>query len=319
MNPTTAPTGPTAAPWRTAPTRPGFASWAVSALGDLAYAALLAEARLTPKPGLVDGRNSGAHTDMDLSTFTASAAALRPWFAALAQAGLETPRSTAPVPDPVFLARLRDLGVAAEAAMLAATGGVNTHKGAIFSLGLVVGCAGRRLAAGAGLGVDPVCEDVAALVGATAVAELSAARRLPRTAGERLYAAHGLLGARGEAACGFARVRRHALPAYAAAAAASGSEERALLEALLVLYAVNADTNLAHRGGLAGVAHVRGAAARLLADGGALRADHPAALEALDDDLVRRGLSPGGCADLLALTWLLPRLAALPRATLGRS
>ena len=104
-----------------------------SEIGELAHRALIREANVTPKPGLVDRENSGAHRDMDLKLFHASADALRPWFADCARIGLAM-RDAAP--EQVF-ARLRKRGIEAEKAMYAATGGVNTHKGALFSLGIL--------------------------------------------------------------------------------------------------------------------------------------------------------------------------------------
>ena len=94
-------------------------------IGALCTLSLLLEVSATPKPGLVDRLGSGAHTDMDFSTFLASAAAIAPYFTACAQAGLALPQV-----DGASLGRIRPLGMACEKAMLAATGGVNTHKGA---------------------------------------------------------------------------------------------------------------------------------------------------------------------------------------------
>ncbi|WP_168582452.1 triphosphoribosyl-dephospho-CoA synthase [Gephyromycinifex aptenodytis] len=282
-------------------------------LGVLGYQALLVEARLTPKPGLVDRRNTGAHTDMDLGTFERAAAALQPWLVSLAQAGLEAGRAEAArgesLDEALFTARLRRLGLLAERSMLVATGGVNTHKGAIFALGLLLAAIGRRRGREGthAATVGNVCDDVAALA-TPLLSELGTRRTGPVTAGERLFHSHALPGARGEAAGGFPRARHQALPAYRDALQEHGDEERALLHALLMLYASNADTNLAHRGGLAAVDYVRDRAARLLAVGGADRADHPRLLEEFDDDLIARRLSPGGCADLLSVTWVLARL-----------
>ena len=105
-------------------------------LGRLAAWALRAEAELTPKPGLVDRRGPGAHDDMDLAMFLRSAAVLEPWFATLARAAAQAAGT------PGAALRLhRDLGRIgrrAEAEMLAATGGVNTHRGALYSLGFLV-------------------------------------------------------------------------------------------------------------------------------------------------------------------------------------
>ena len=101
-------------------------------VADLAKAALLAELETWPKPGLVSHVDSGSHTDMDASTLKASATAIAPFYDQLAVAGAAASGMN----------RLREIGVEAERAMLAATGGVNTHRGAIFSLGLLCAATG---------------------------------------------------------------------------------------------------------------------------------------------------------------------------------
>jgi len=108
-------------------------------VAELAVQSLLAEARTTPKPGLVDRNNNGSHRDMCLNSFVASANALRPYFSECTAIGQQTRQQS---PEETFLL-LRQAGIRAEQTMLAATGGVNTHKGAIFTLGILCGAAGR--------------------------------------------------------------------------------------------------------------------------------------------------------------------------------
>ena len=109
-------------------------AWSLDArrLGAIAAWALREEATLTPKPGLVDCRGSGAHTDMDLAMLLRSADALEPHFVRIAECAASMPFGVA------LRARLDQIGRDAEAAMLAATAGVNTHRGAIWALGLLV-------------------------------------------------------------------------------------------------------------------------------------------------------------------------------------
>jgi triphosphoribosyl-dephospho-CoA synthetase len=101
-------------------------------IADRAVLALLHELAAWPKPGLVSHVDSGSHTDMDAAMMQSSAEALRPFFAELAMAGQEG----------ADMGCLRTIGLRAESAMLAATGGVNTHRGAIFGLGLLCAAAG---------------------------------------------------------------------------------------------------------------------------------------------------------------------------------
>jgi triphosphoribosyl-dephospho-CoA synthase len=273
---------------------------AVAALG---HEALKREYELTPKPGLVDRRNTGSHRDMDLATFRASATALAPFFARFVLRG----GAGALLPADAVLETLRPIGLTAERAMFAATGGVNTHKGSVFAFGLACGAVGRLAALGQEIAPDAVCDEVAAITAGLVERELGAARET-RTAGEAIHRRYGLPGARGEAASGFATVRHGALPVLRQALAETPDTDRALHAAFLHLLEHNPDTNLVARGGLAGLAFARAAAKALRQAGGVDAPDYRARLEALDDVFIARNLSPGGSADLLAMTWFLMRL-----------
>lgn len=281
-------------------------------VSDLVAESLEAELLLTPKPGLVDQRNSGAHRDMDLATFIASAATLRPWFAAFFELGADG----ATIPAPAFLEHIRPCGRDAERAMRAATHGVNTHKGSIFAFGLVTAAIGRLWHRTGRSDRGAVCQEVAAMTRGLVARELQAAATAV-TAGEQLYRRHGLTGARGEAASGFATVRDGSLPVLEQAIAAGCDRETALHAAFLYLLEHNPDTNLVARGGLEGLQYARGAARRLRQRGGVGAAGYIAALCALDDAFITRNLSPGGSADLLALTWFLHRLPDLAHRASG--
>lgn len=251
-------------------------------VADAAVEALIEELRTTPKPGLVDLRNNGSHTDMDVPLFLASAEALRPYFTRCAAIGPDFPR-------------LREAGIEAEEAMYAATGGVNTHKGAIYTLGIL--CA----AVGALWHRSPKVEDVLSLCAEIAgdAARHDLEHSIADTAGLRLYRRYGIPGIRGEMAVGLPSVQNIALPAFRAALDKGLSRNDAGAVTLLHLIANVRDTNLYHRGGPDGAAWAAKAARELL--------PYPTReqLEALDDAFIARNLSPGGCADLLAVTYFL--------------
>ncbi len=227
----------------------------------MAHHALLAEVALTPKPGLVDRHNNGAHDDMNLATFVASARAIAPWFPHFFRRGL----GQAERPAAEGLAELRRDGLACEQAMLAATDGVNTHKGSIFAFGLLCAAAGRLFGQARALDRHGLCAEVAAICSGLVETDLGRGTEAV-TAGERLFRRHGMTGARGEAASGFLTVHRHALPAFDRAKADKGRESAGLFAAFLELLAFNQDTNLVSRGGPAGLG--------LCADAGAVAA-HP--------------------------------------------
>jgi triphosphoribosyl-dephospho-CoA synthase len=294
---------PDVAPFAMQRSDPARAAHLARALADLVADALVVEVRTTPKPGLVDLRNNGAHADMDVSTFLDSAAALRP----LLEKFFTTGAAFAHLPSCEVLEILRPTGLICEHAMLAATNGVNTHKGSIFAFGLLLGAAGRVWARTGRLERNRICAEVAAICDGLVERELMRPGE-PRTAGERMFRAHGLTGARGEATSGFATVLRCSLPVLERTLAEGRGLDTALQTAFLHLLATNDDTNTASRGGIEGLAWAKTQARRTIAAGGPDLPDFGARLEALDDAFIERNLSPGGSADLLAITWTFHRL-----------
>ncbi|HTO67520.1 MAG TPA: triphosphoribosyl-dephospho-CoA synthase CitG [Bradyrhizobium sp.] len=279
---------------------------AASAIAEYADQALLAELMLTPKPGLVDRRNCGAHRDMDIHTFLASASAIAPWWPRFVEIG----HVSADFDACALLPLVRPAGMQCEQAMLRVTKGVNTHKGAIFSLGLLCVVAGRLLAQGIALTRERLCSEVAGICVGLVDRELNG-RLEAKTAGERVFRRYGFSGARGEAVSGYATVRTAALPVYDRLRGDGVGEDAALLEVLLHLLAVNDDTNLASRGGLAGLDYVRTYARKLLQAGGTLAPHGVEKMTAFDDALIARHLSPGGTADLLGVTWFLAQFPTM--------
>lgn len=263
-------------------------------IGKLAVQSLLCELYTTPKPGLVDPRGSGSHKDMDLFTFLGSSAALWPYFCRCAALGITTAGKT---PEATFFL-LQQAGLEAEQTMYRATGGVNTHKGAIFTLGLFCGAAGRLLA------FDPAAlgAECAAMTRGLTLAGYD-------TAGGRLYTSHGITGARGQAMAGFPAVVRVGLPALEAGL--SLGLNRAACGALLAILSQVEDTNLMKRGGVEASRELQQGLRTLLK-----KTPYPdtEVLEQLDDRFIAENLSPGGSADLLAASFFLHFLSALTKA-----
>ncbi|WP_342238718.1 triphosphoribosyl-dephospho-CoA synthase MdcB [Inquilinus sp. OTU3971] len=260
-------------------------------LADMAAAALVAELETWPKPGLVSHVDSGSHVDMDHTTFRRSAAAIRPFFGCLATAGGAGAE----------MDQLRQIGREAEAAMLAATGGVNTHRGAIFGLGLLCAAAGAASAEDTRLSAARLTDIVARRWG-------DAILRGPiplRSHGTDVLRRFGAGGARVEAAAGFPLVREIGLPALQQGRALAREEGAARIQAFFALMAEVEDTNLLHRGGAAGLQDAQRVARQFLAAGGAGQGEWEARAVAIHQAFVRRRLSPGGCADLLAATIFL--------------
>lgn len=266
----------------------------------LAAEAMYREVKLTPKPGLVDGENNGAHRDMNIALFMASISAVSPWFPRFFEQG----KATAGLPAPQTLLAIRPIGLACEQAMFKATGGINTHKGGIFSLGILCAAAGRLVKANQMLSQRNLCRETKAMCAGLVHQELTK-NSSAKTKGEHIFQNHGLSGARGEAENGFYTVRQFGLPQWQKSLREGGSEQDALLRMLLALMAFNPDTNVVSRGGLRGLKYVQRYAKRVLKiknlSGERLRK----ALVNMDKALIEKNISPGGSADLLAVGWVL--------------
>ena len=267
-------------------------------IGLLAGKALLMEATASPKPGLVCPDHNGAHSDMEYAHFVASAKALQPYFAACARLGMEF--HALPAAD--MLPPLRLTGMEGERAMFAATGGINTHKGAVFSLGLLCAAYGRLRARGAATDINACCNEASAVVRGIVARELESLRHSPPerklTAGERIYLEYGSTGARGEAEAAF--------PGLRAAYAHAGRDNPLCLAVglphlLLRLIAEHTDTNILARGGPEALAYAKTQAAIALEAGGMYTAQGKGSVRAMCDEFARRGISPGGSADMLGL------------------
>ncbi len=274
-----------------------FAAADQAQIARLAYESLLDEVNTTPKPGLVDRRNNGSHKDMTLSTFAASAAAIKPYFAQCVRIGQET----ADQPPQNTFSFLRQAGIAAEQTMYEATGGINTHKGAIYTLGVLCGSIGRLWSPEQPFAeISAILSECAKVVQASVKSDLAAADG--STAGQQAFLQYGIGGIRGEVAAGLPSVWNIGLPVYEEMLGKGLSPNDAGAVTLLHLIANVEDTNLYHRGGCDGASWAASAAKALLPQ------PTLSQIELLDDGFIARNLSPGGCADLLAVTYFLHKV-----------
>ncbi|SER15755.1 MULTISPECIES: triphosphoribosyl-dephospho-CoA synthase [Pseudomonas] len=265
-------------------------------LADLAVQVLIDEADLSPKPGLVDRRSNGAHTDLNLGLMHSSAYALRQTFQDMAEAA-----SVAQDLDQSLRETLGQLGRKGESVMLETTGGVNTHRGAIWALGLLTAAAAFEPEHG-----SPT--DVAHRAALLARQPDRFAPEVQNSHGLRACARYGLPGAREQAQAGFPAVVGHGLPQLLKSRAKGAGEQNARLDALIAIMAVLPDTCVLHRAGLEGLDTLQHGAQAVLAQGGSATLAGRRALRQLDDALLRLNASPGGAADLLAATLFLDRL-----------
>jgi triphosphoribosyl-dephospho-CoA synthase len=263
----------------------------------LAVRSLYHELALYPKPGLVSFRDNGAHLDMDAAIFMRSLFSLRGYFVAIAAEGTHAAR----------FAELQQLGLAAESRMLRATNGINTHRGAIFTLGILAAAAGCAAARNS----YPSDENLRGIVISNWSRDLRAVT-LARTAapshGQLMAARHGVTGARGEALLGFPSVFEIALPALRDALGRGADTRHALLHTLFVLLAATMDTNVLFRGGAEGLKFIRTQAGEFLGLGSVFSSGWQQRAESLHRQCSAKNLSPGGCADLLAAAHFIHQL-----------
>ena len=301
-------------------------------VAECALEALLLEVAATPKPGLVDRRNNGAHRDMTFYTFIRSALSLRPHFAIMAQAG----QDLAQKPPQELFNYVRILGLAAEKDMFAATNNINTHKGALFALGLLCASAGQaccRSADRSGWQPAALGQFVAQMSQGLCQRELADLNTLAAQAtnatqatgaislnnaepdikvrptaalthGQRMYLQYGACGARGQAESGFAQVIEKYLPYLRDLKKQQLDQDEILVRTLLLIGADLDDTNILNRVGATKAAWAKEACAALHE-----HYTHEAACQ-LDDLFIKERISPGGSADLLSVTIFLDKLAA---------
>lgn len=243
-------------------------------VADLAERALRLELDTTPKPGLVDRKDNGAHKDMDYALMSKSISALRPYLTRLA---VESAKDIDP-------AKIKEIGIEAEKAMLKATGGVNTHKGALFCIGLSVAAASNLASATGSVEAYSFKELVS-----RAASEIPSARGTHGAEAKRSFKAVGALE---NARAAYPELFTDWLPYYRSLEGDPFRCHKTLLHIMTTLD----DTNILHRRGAEGLAHAEAEAARLLED------FSESGLSSLNKDFIRENISPGGSADMLSLT-----------------
>ena len=255
-------------------------------LASLAVKALVEQAELTPKPGLVDGRGPGAQADLSLGLMRDSAHCLAPFFELIALTSVQE------IPTQTLREELGTIGRWAEHSVLKCTGQVNTHRGAIWSLGLLVSAAAMN----PGL-PDAIVETARQLA---CLPDLNIPKQQTRLAHE-----YKVTSARGEAQAGFPSVISAGLPILYLSRQVDESETLARLNALVAIMTRLDDTSLLRRGGLAALKTAQDGAASILEAGGVATPEGWRLLKQLDRDLVMLKSSPQGSAAMLSATIFL--------------
>ncbi|URZ87250.1 triphosphoribosyl-dephospho-CoA synthase [Floricoccus penangensis] len=267
----------------------------LESISRAAYNALIFEVRLSPKPGLVDERNNGSHSDMSVDTFLSSADALLPYFINYAKLGYEHADDDM---GALFI-KLRDEGILAEEAMFNATNGVNTHKGANFTFALFLGALGFIFKKN-GPSVSVQKNELFDIIKQLADGLMNDFERENLTNGISTYKKYGAKGVRGEAIMGYPTVQR-LLENTSIDENDKFYWHKLLLE--IILFAE--DANLLHRGGREGLKYAQSLSSELLNSD---FQDFENQMIEADEKFIEKNLSPGGSADLLAIIYFLNKL-----------
>ncbi|MCZ4225094.1 triphosphoribosyl-dephospho-CoA synthase [Pedobacter rhodius] len=266
-------------------------------LSQFAVQALLEEAQLTPKPGLVDSVGNGSHNDLNIGLMEKSAVSLKSSFFEMAMAAFGQQ------PSQQLRERLAAIGRYGEQTMLEATGNVNTHKGAIWAIGLLCGAAASLLSVAAGQVVTAgQIMDTAGKIAAFNDRYMP----LQYTKGSKVRNKYSVRSAREEAIEGFPSLRNLALPAWAKYC--NEPEHIIRLNVLLTLMASVDDTCILHRSNMDVLRAVKQQAALIIRNGGLGHAENWILYLKLDEYITAKWISPGGSADLLSAGIFLQKI-----------
>lgn len=302
--------------------------------------ALLGEVYATPKPGLVDRRDTGAHRDMNYETFLASTEAITPFMVRMFAEGMDA-TAAGRTPEEVFQA-IRGIGLEAERAMYAATDGVNTHKGMIFTMGIVLAAAGILYVSAdktsGQITVDAILDRTRQMTARSMAEDFrKMLEHPPKTHGERLFQTYGERGIRGQAMEGFPILRDTAVPwlrrfqnictdaELQRDIAAQATLRRGLLQdtgsmhaehfenavhvsTLIAIMSVLNDTNVFIRSSYEDMCWLQAESSTILSIGAMFTEEGVRAIEALNTACIEKNISPGGAADILAVAILLLKL-----------
>ncbi|WP_350656167.1 triphosphoribosyl-dephospho-CoA synthase MdcB [Psychrobacter sp. S1-30-MNA-CIBAN-0213] len=269
------------------PLLPTQAVW--QQIDNLALEALYDELSLENKPGLVCPSSNGSHTDMNHHTFINSITSLKGYFSTLSQFGYDD----RPFDD------LKNMGIYQEEKMREATKNINTHKGAIFNLGFVCAAIGRCIQTEIPLTAINICEQ---LVDRWQFDLTTRLKREPDSHGQKMFKKYGITGAIEMVSNGFEVILTDVLPCFYDTIYSTRDFEKASIQALMTLISVLSDTNIVWRGGIKDLENAQALAKQFLQQGGVHQSDWRQKVSNINQYFIHHNLSPGGSADLLAVT-----------------
>ncbi len=277
-------------------------------ISDSFRIALLEEVYTTPKPGLVDCWDTGAHTDMDCTTFEQSAQAITPFLTDMFFTGLTWDNSL-----PQLFMQIRQIGIDAEKAMFAATKGINTHKGALFTLGILAAASAYVYSKQHDCIIPQILSTCATMTNEILEQEFQhIAQKSHLTHGESLFIRYGERGIRGEAQQGFPVIdwvwhhTQHLFTTEPTTCSRCWHNTRNLIVLLHSMTKLH-DTNVVSRTSYTELAWLQKRSADIIAH----TADNTLVLgeiSAFNTECIKKNISPGGSADILAACILLHTL-----------
>lgn len=274
-------------------------------IASLAQRSILYEVSTTPKPGLVDRENTGSHKDMDFFTFMASSSALYNGFYECAFEGI----SFNELDSTKLMNNLRAPGIKCEKSMFEATKGINTHKGIIFSLGILCAAVGNlyRKNRKKNFFIEEICDEVKNIARDLTVKDFKGINEKNNlTHGERLFKEYGFKGIRGEVEGGFKTIQNQAVPIIRKwAKNGQLSINDLFLQVLMSIMMESEDTNVVIRGGIESLIYTKKVSKDFIKSGGMNQIDARKKLEIMNIEFVKKNISPGGSADLLAVSIFL--------------
>jgi holo-ACP synthase / triphosphoribosyl-dephospho-CoA synthase len=262
-------------------------------LACYAVNSLLKEVAADPKPGLVTRVRNGTHKDMNVFTFINSATVLNAGYYEMALSALRENWR-----DDFYLNRIRSIGLKMEMEMFQATEGVNTHKGAIFLLGISVFCTALSFKQTGRVDFAYIQNMIAKI---TKGVSLELDLKQLKTHGQKVYTQYGFKGARGEVEAGLPIVFKHALPFASVLSETDLSIDDYLSAILVKIISKNDDTNVLYRGDLEKLEYVQKSATKIV-NIGCWNNKSKKMYSELCDYSNKNNISCGGSADLLAVS-----------------
>lgn len=271
-------------------------------IGEAAILGMLYEVSVSPSPGLVSPYSKGAHADMDYFTFLRSTSAIAYSMYLCANIGIEYEGND-------VLKKLREVGIDAEKRMLEVTEGINTQRGLLFLAGVICAGVGRCVRKNLKIDRNNIANECSLICINIVEKELKSIKNEEGlSSGERLYLKHGFMGIRGEVQRGLPTIINKGLPSLEDALNSGIDIKGALSHSLISIMTTVEDTTVLNRCGLKGLNYMKNLAVKAIELGGMKTVEGIQYINEMENSFVKKGISPGGAADLLAATVMIYKL-----------